>query len=88
VFVDEFKATSEVHSIPGNHDARNVGILHFQSWKNFKKFFHIKNHRFLTSVENQSMKKSKIFSAPKSEILRDFRAGKIKNFADVKEIFY
>ena len=30
VFVDELKATSEVHSIPGNHDARNVGILHFQ----------------------------------------------------------
>ncbi|MEN6293849.1 MAG: metallophosphoesterase [Methanobacterium sp.] len=30
VFVDELKATSEVHSIPGNHDVRNVGILHFQ----------------------------------------------------------
>ena len=29
-FVDELKAISEVHSIPGNHDARNVGILHFQ----------------------------------------------------------
>ncbi|WP_424354219.1 hypothetical protein [Methanobacterium sp. MBAC-LM] len=42
-FLDELKATSEVHSISGNHDVRNVGILHFKSWKNFLKFFHVKN---------------------------------------------
>ncbi len=52
-FIDELKATSEVHSIPGNHDARNVGILNFKSWKNFLKFFHVKNQRFLTAVENR-----------------------------------
>jgi len=63
-FIDKLKATSEVHSIPGNHDARNVGILHFKSWKNFLKFFHVKN---------QSLRKMKFFVLQKFfEFLRDF----------------
>ncbi|MGZ7209234.1 MAG: metallophosphoesterase family protein, partial [Methanobacterium sp.] len=28
IFIDELKAITEVHTIPGNHDARNVGLIH------------------------------------------------------------
>ena len=29
-FVDELKSITDTHVIPGNHDARNVGMIHFQ----------------------------------------------------------
>ncbi len=40
-FIDEIKATSEVHTIPGNHDARNVGRLHFTKLIGERKFVRI-----------------------------------------------
>lgn len=29
-FVDELKTITDTYMIPGNHDARNVGLLHFE----------------------------------------------------------
>jgi len=29
-FIDELNSISETHVIPGNHDARNVGLMHFE----------------------------------------------------------
>lgn len=30
-FIDELRSVSETHVIPGNHDARNVGLVHFEN---------------------------------------------------------
>jgi putative phosphoesterase len=30
-FIDELKSITEVHVVPGNHDARNVGLVHFEN---------------------------------------------------------
>jgi Predicted phosphohydrolases len=40
-FVDELKAITEVHIVPGNHDARNVGLLHFEKQIGERKFLHM-----------------------------------------------
>ncbi len=41
IFIDELKAITEVHTIPGNHDARNVGLLHFEKLIGERKFVHL-----------------------------------------------
>ncbi|UTB33519.1 MAG: metallophosphoesterase [Methanobacterium sp. ERen5] len=40
-FVDELNSISEVHVVPGNHDARNVGLIHFEKQIGERKFIHI-----------------------------------------------
>ena len=40
-FIDELKSISEVHVVPGNHDARNVGLIHFEKQIGERKFIHI-----------------------------------------------
>lgn len=40
VFVDELKTITQTHIIPGNHDARNVGLLHFEKVIGERKFLH------------------------------------------------
>jgi 3',5'-cyclic-AMP phosphodiesterase len=42
-FVDELKSISETHVVPGNHDARNVGLIHFEKQIGERKFVHIDN---------------------------------------------
>lgn len=41
VFIDELKAITQTHIIPGNHDARNVGLLHFEKLIGERKFVHL-----------------------------------------------
>jgi 3',5'-cyclic AMP phosphodiesterase CpdA len=43
IFVDELKSITDTHVIPGNHDARNVGMLHFKKLIGERKFLHIDN---------------------------------------------
>jgi 3',5'-cyclic AMP phosphodiesterase CpdA len=40
-FVDELKSITDTNVIPGNHDARNVGMIHFQKFIGERKFLHI-----------------------------------------------
>lgn len=40
-FVDELKAITQTHIIPGNHDARNVGMIHFKNLIGERKFVHL-----------------------------------------------
>ncbi len=40
-FVDELRTITETHIIPGNHDARNVGLLHFEKQIGDRKFLHM-----------------------------------------------
>jgi len=40
-FINELKAISNVHVIPGNHDARNVGLIHFERLIGERKFTQI-----------------------------------------------
>ncbi len=40
-FLDELKSISESHVIPGNHDARNVGMIHFEKQIGERKFIHM-----------------------------------------------
>lgn len=40
-FVDELRAITETYVIPGNHDARNVGLLHFEKQIGNRKFLHM-----------------------------------------------
>ena len=40
-FIDELKAITQTHIIPGNHDARNVGLLHFEKLIGERKFVHL-----------------------------------------------
>ena len=39
--LDELRAITEVHIVPGNHDARNVGLIHFEKLIGERKFVHI-----------------------------------------------
>ena len=39
-FVDELKSITKTHIIPGNHDARNVGLVHFENMISERKFVH------------------------------------------------
>lgn len=39
-FVDELNAITNTHIIPGNHDARNVGLLHFENRRKSAIFRH------------------------------------------------
>ncbi len=41
IFLDDLKSITETHIIPGNHDARNVGLLHFEKLVGDRKFIHI-----------------------------------------------
>ncbi|AXV40653.1 metallophosphoesterase [Methanobacterium sp. BAmetb5] len=46
-FVDELKSLTKTHWVPGNHDARNVGLVHFQNMISPRKFVHTdKNSNF------------------------------------------
>jgi Icc protein len=40
-FVDELKSISNTQVVPGNHDARNVGLIHFEKQIGERKFIHI-----------------------------------------------
>ncbi|EKQ55346.1 MAG: putative phosphohydrolase [Methanobacterium sp. Maddingley MBC34] len=40
-FVDELKSITKTHIIPGNHDARNVGLVHFEKMISERKFVHV-----------------------------------------------
>jgi len=40
-FLDDLKSVTETHVVPGNHDARNVGLLHFEKYIGKRKFVHI-----------------------------------------------
>ena len=40
-FVDELQSITDIHVIPGNHDARNVGLIHFEKHIGDRKFIHI-----------------------------------------------
>jgi 3',5'-cyclic AMP phosphodiesterase CpdA len=39
-FLDELKAITSTYTIPGNHDARNVGLIHFEKLIGHRKFVH------------------------------------------------
>jgi len=39
-FVDELKSITKTHIVPGNHDARNVGLVHFENMISERKFVH------------------------------------------------
>ncbi len=39
-FLDELQSITEIHVIPGNHDARNVGLVHFEKQVGERKFIH------------------------------------------------
>ena len=41
IFLDELKSITETHVIPGNHEARNVGLLHFEKQISKRKFLHM-----------------------------------------------
>ncbi len=41
VFIDELRAITQTHVIPGNHDARNVGLIHFEKLIGERKFVHL-----------------------------------------------
>ncbi len=43
IFLDELKSITDTHVIPGNHDARNVGMLHFEKLIGRRKFLHVDN---------------------------------------------
>lgn len=40
-FLDELSSITQTHVIPGNHDARNVGLIHFEKEIGERKFIHI-----------------------------------------------
>ena len=40
-FVEELKSITETYTIPGNHDARNVGLIHFERLIGPRKFIHV-----------------------------------------------
>lgn len=40
-FVGELRDITEAHIIPGNHDARNVGLMHFEKLIGERKFLHM-----------------------------------------------
>ncbi|HMK54570.1 MAG TPA: metallophosphoesterase [Methanobacteriaceae archaeon] len=40
-FLGELKDISNTYTIPGNHDARNVGLIHFERLIGHRKFIHI-----------------------------------------------
>lgn len=39
-FVDELQSITPAHLIPGNHDVRNVGLVHFENLVSKRKFVH------------------------------------------------
>lgn len=41
IFLDELKEITNIHVIPGNHDARNVGLVHFEKLIGERRFIHI-----------------------------------------------
>ncbi len=42
-FIDQLRSITKTYVIPGNHDARNVGLLHYESMIGNRKFVHIDN---------------------------------------------
>ena len=40
-FLDELKSITDINIVPGNHDARNVGLLHFEKLVGERKFLQI-----------------------------------------------
>lgn len=40
-FVDQLRSITNTHIIPGNHDARNVGLIHFKDMIGERKFVHV-----------------------------------------------
>lgn len=43
MFMDELRDISDTYIIPGNHDARNVGLIHFERLIGERKFVHLDN---------------------------------------------
>jgi 3',5'-cyclic AMP phosphodiesterase CpdA len=41
IFLEEIKSVSDSYIIPGNHDARNVGLVHFERFIGNRKFIHL-----------------------------------------------
>lgn len=40
-FVEDLRAITNTYTIPGNHDARNVGLIHFEKLIGHRKFVHV-----------------------------------------------
>ena len=40
-FLDDLKSITKTYIVPGNHDARNVGLLHFEKHLGKRKFIHV-----------------------------------------------
>ena len=39
-FIDELKSITETYIVPGNHEACNVGLIHFKKYISTSKFIH------------------------------------------------
>lgn len=44
-FIEELKSIAETYVVPGNHDACNVGLVHFQNRRK-SEIFGLQNRRF------------------------------------------
>jgi 3',5'-cyclic AMP phosphodiesterase CpdA len=40
-FVDQLRSITSTYIVPGNHDARNVGLIHFERLIGHRKFIHV-----------------------------------------------
>lgn len=40
-FVDQLRSITSTYTVPGNHDARNVGLIHFEKNIGHRKFIHV-----------------------------------------------
>ena len=40
-FVDQLRSITSTYTVPGNHDARNVGLIHFERLIGHRKFIHV-----------------------------------------------
>jgi 3',5'-cyclic AMP phosphodiesterase CpdA len=40
-FVEQLRSITSTYTIPGNHDARNVGLMHFERLIGHRKFIHV-----------------------------------------------
>ncbi len=49
-FVDELRSITRTHVIPGNHDARNVGLVHFTDKIGERKFVHVNKSSNFTVI--------------------------------------
>ncbi len=49
-FIEELNSISETYVVPGNHDACNVGLVHFQKLIGDRKFYHMDKSNDLTII--------------------------------------